>query len=104
MGQQPKQDLQKAQEASEAKKAEEAEKAKIASNGSGDKKEIDQMLDAASKNYGIPPDILKAVAWQRAPGIPTPNPSEIGDSYHFPRPFPLFQFFWLTMGNISSIP
>ncbi len=32
----------------------------------GNKKEIGQMLDAASKKYGIPPNILKAVAWQES--------------------------------------
>jgi hypothetical protein len=30
------------------------------------KKEVGQMLDAASEKYGIPPNILKAVAWQES--------------------------------------
>jgi hypothetical protein len=32
----------------------------------GNKKEIGQMLNAASDKYGIPPNILKAVAWQES--------------------------------------
>jgi hypothetical protein len=32
----------------------------------GNKKEIGQMLDAAAAKYGIPPDTLKAVAWQES--------------------------------------
>jgi chemotaxis protein histidine kinase CheA len=34
--------------------------------GSANKEQIGQMLEAAAKKYGIPPDLLKAVAWQES--------------------------------------
>jgi soluble lytic murein transglycosylase-like protein len=42
---------------------------------SADKQQINQLLDNAAQKYGIPPNILKAIAWQESRW----NPGAVGD-------------------------
>jgi len=49
---------------------------KVSSFGANpDKQQIGTMLDDAAKKYGIPPDILKGIAWQESKW----NPKAVGD-------------------------